>query len=116
MSTINSMTPISKIWRNIHKIAGKFQRNNTPVLLNQGIKVGDPREVAELLAEHFSRISKGNHLSRRFLDYKILAETNETDFSTQYYQSYNDPFSMKELLSALSKCRPTAAGSDGIHY
>ena len=116
VSTINSMTPISKIWSNIHKIAGKFQRNSAPVLLNQGIKVGDPREVAELLAEHFSRISRGDHLSRNFLDYKLLAETNEIDFSTEFYKSYNEPFSMKELLSALSKCRPSAAGPDGMHY
>ena len=115
MSTINSMTPISKIWKNIHKISGKYQRHNAPVLVNQGMKVADPREVAELLAEHFSRISRGEHLSRNFLDQKILEEAIEIDFSTQQYAPYNEPFTMKELLSALSQCSPSAAGPDGIH-
>ena len=116
VSTINSFTPITAVWQKIHKIAGKYQRNVAPVIIHNGIKIAEPKEVAEILAEHFSRISRGDHLSRTFLNHKVLEERNILDFNTQRYFSYNENFSMNELLSALSKCRPTAAGPDGIHY
>ena len=116
VSTINSYTPITAVWQKIHKIVGKYQRNVAPIIIQNGIKIADPKEVAEILAKHFSQISRGDHLSKRFLNHKVLEERHILDFSTTRYFSYNDVFSMRELLSALSKCKPTAAGPDGIHY
>ena len=116
VTSINVLTPITTIWKKIHKIAGKYTPNPAPVLHHQGEKIGDPGRVAEILATHFSNISKGEHLSREFLNRKSVEEQTILDFSTDLSLPYNKPFIMKELESSLTKSKSTAEGPDGIHY
>ena len=42
----------------IHKIAGKYVKDNAPVLLHTGEMVADTKKVADILAEHFSKNNK----------------------------------------------------------
>ena len=116
VSTINEQTPINSIWKKIHKIAGKYIPDKAIVLHQQGNIIADPKEVAQSLATHFCSISEGKHLSKEFLTQKRIQEQVALDFSTDLHESYNDTFSMKELSSALSKCKSTAEGPDDIHY
>ena len=116
VSTINEQTPINSIWEKIHKIAGKYIPDKAIVLHQQGNIIAEPKEVAQRLATHFSNISEGKHLSKEFLTQKRIQERVELDFSTDLHEAYNVLFSMKELSSALSKCKSTAEGPDDIHY
>ena len=86
------------------------------VLLHTGEMVADTKKVADILAEHFSQIARGEHLSIDFLNTKRIDEQILINFTTDVHYSYNDAFDMRELRSALSNCKSTAEGPDGIHY
>ena len=108
--------PVTAIWKKIHKIAGKYVRDNAPVLLHTGEMVADTIKVADILAEHFCKITRGERLSIDFLNKKRLDEQILIYFTTDVHYSYNDAFDMRELRSALSNYKSTAEGPDGIHY
>ena len=116
VSSINENTPMTSVWRKVHKISGKYVTNPTPVLSIGGNIIANPEEVAEKLADHFSNISKGKHLSNEFHSIKIRQEQQPINFYTDIHEDYNDPFTLKELVSSLSKCKSTAEGPDDIHY
>ena len=107
---------MNTIWEKVHKIAGKYAANTAPVLNIQGTSVADSASVADILAAHFSSISKGEHLSDDFLREKQRKVQMHLDFNTPLQESYNDIFNKQELESALSKCKSTTEGPDGIHY
>ena len=47
---------------------------------------------------------------------KAERESKPIDFRTDFHYSYNDKFSMEELLSCLSDCSNTASGEDNISF
>ena len=51
-----------------------------------------------------------------FFQYRVQEEKGNVDFKSKKVESYNMPFSAKELTSALSKCNGTAPGADDIPY
>ena len=57
LSTINSKTPLTIVWKKIRKIAGKFMPSAPPVLKINGVSITDPKNVADNLASHFADIS-----------------------------------------------------------
>ena len=116
ISSINENTPMTSVWRKVHKIAGKYVTSPAPVLSIGSSVIADPEKVAEKLADHFSNISKGTHLSNEFHNIKERQEQQPIDFSTDVQEVYNDPFTLQELTSSLSKCKSTAEGPDHIHY
>ena len=74
VTSINENTPVTSVWKKVHKIAGKYVTNPAPVLNIGGNVIADPEEVAEKLADHFSNISKGKHLSNEFRSLKVRQE------------------------------------------
>ncbi len=57
VSSINSRTSLTQVWNRVRKISGKFTAPS-PILLDTGRIVADPFAVAQLLADHFSAVSK----------------------------------------------------------
>ena len=104
-------------FKKVRAVACKTIRNakKAPLLIHQGEK-GDPARITEIIANNFECISKGEHLSRDFLNLKILEEQKIIDFAINRNEPHNDPFIINELLSSLSKCKPSAEGPDGINY
>ena len=70
VSSITQWTPVTAIWKKIHKIAGKHVRDNAPVLLHTGEMIAGTKQVADILAEYFFKITRGEHLSIDFLNKK----------------------------------------------
>lgn len=68
-------TPLTQIWKKIHKIAGKFVPNIELVLQHRGSVIADLVLVANELGSHFSTVSSGTHLSPTFLTCKQLLNT-----------------------------------------
>ena len=94
VSSITQWTPVTAIWKKIHKIAGKYVRDKAPVILHDGQLIADTKEVANILAEHFSKISRAEHLSAEFLNSKTRQEQVFINFNTDIHHSYNDAFSL----------------------
>ena len=101
VSSITQWMPVTAIWKKIHKIAGKYVRDNVPVLIHTVEMVADTKKVADILAEYFSKITRGEHLSIEFLNKTLIDEQILIDFNTDVHYSYNDAFDMRELRSAL---------------
>ena len=115
VSSINIDTPISKIWKKVHKILGKHIRTHVPTLSINNEIIYDAKDVATAFAENLSRISKGSS-TRAFLMNKSIREAKPIDFSSEEYFSYNENFSMDELKACLADCSNTAPGEDNISF
>ena len=68
------------------------------------------------LGMYFSSVSNGSHLTPEFHTIKAKAETSPVVFTLSDRESYNAPFSLRELKGAPHDCKNTAAGPVGIHY
>ena len=73
-------------------------------------------QLATMLAENLASLSDGSRYFREFALRKAQEEAKGLDFLSDNSESYNVPFTMRELSSALSMCGNTAPGPDDVHY
>ena len=52
VSGFNVNTPMSKMWKRISKIRGKYSNYTTPCLLKDGLNITDEAELVEIIACH----------------------------------------------------------------
>jgi ribonuclease HI len=114
-STFNSRTPLSQIYENVRKILGRCKRK-VNFLFIQGNYLTTVPEIADTLANSFSKISSANNYSDQFKLTKIQTEHHPLDFSTDNKEYYNSLFSIHELEMALQNTKNSAPGPDGIFY
>jgi len=110
VSSINSRTPIKKVWNMINKIYGK--RSPTEI---KHLQVGDKEvttvtDIADTLAESFSEISSNKHYSSKFQSHQAYAERQNLKFNSHNTETYNIPFCIDELLDAFSNSKDSAVG------
>ena len=115
LSTITWKTPLSQIWNKVKKIAGKFTPHSSPVLNINAEQISDPKVVSDSFADHFAKISQ-KKVDSPYFRYRATEENKNLNFHTLKMESYNLPFTMKELTAALSKCNDTAPGADDVPY
>ena len=60
MSSVNSYTECSKIWRKVDKIKGKHCPKPTPIVKTNNEVITKAEEVANLFAEKFASVAKKN--------------------------------------------------------
>ena len=112
VSSINSRTPVRKIWRKIDKIRGKYSSPTPPVLNSNGSLISEPIEVGNLFGQTLSDTSKGS----QHPDFTYIRNRHpEPNLDGNNEHEYNSPFSMTEYENALGSSKNTAAGKDEIH-
>ena len=116
VSSINSNTPMAKVWKRIRKMTGKYRGRKVPCLRVNGNIEMDPKRVADALATNMAAISSTQYYNQNFRTIKVIAENNELQFATNEYHSYNDTINVSELYSALKTSKNTAPGEDNVHY
>ena len=115
-STFNRFTPLSKIWTMIKRF--KLKRNETyriPHLIINENNFSTPIEVATAFANHFANVSSHTQYSTQLQD-TLNALLQQCNFNTDNTEHYNQPFTMYELRSVISKCGNTSVGPDQLHY
>lgn len=115
MSTINRSTSVSQIWRVIKTLNGKPSSFGKILLNVNGEVISDPGELVKIFVNYFASISSDDNYSWDFLLHKIEVELEPLHFPDGD-DSYNRPFTLQELRSALEACEDTSPGADGIHY
>ena len=115
VSSVNSRTPSSTVWRKVKKIAGKFTPNPPPVLKMNGQYMTSALEVSNALAEHFANVSSKSEVAP-FHQYRWNEEQKPLDFTAEREEHYNLPFTEREFDSALAACKDSAPGPDEIPY
>jgi len=107
---------IKRVWSMIGKISGKRSPAEAKYLQVGDKEITTVADVADTLAESFSEISSNKHYSSKFQSHKAHAERQTLKFNSHNIETYNTPFSIHELLDALSISNDSAVGPDDIHY
>ena len=115
VSSVNSKTPQSRVWKKIRKIVGKYAPSSPPVLKINGAYITNAEAVSNIFAEHFADVSKKSEHSPHY-HYRIRDESKILDFTSNREESYNLPFTVDEFEAALANSRDTAPGPDDIPY
>ena len=115
VSSINSRTPSTIIWKKIRKIVGKYTPNAPPVLKVNDQYISNAADVSNIFAGHFAKVSQKKENSPGH-QYRQHQELQKLDFRAKQIESYNLPFTMREFDSALASCNETAPGPDDIPY
>ena len=106
---------MKKIWSMIRRISGKPTTPTNHLIVN-GTSIEQPTEIANTLTLTISHNSSSDHYTEKFQRYKAHQEKRAIKFTSNNQESYNVPFSMTELQTALHKAHDPAAGPDNIHY
>ena len=114
VSSINSKTPISVVWKRIKKMKNKYSSPRLPILKINGNLISDPFQTSEELAKSFAKFSSESNYSDKFRRLKRIKEKNPVVFTPSIIEEYNFPFSMDEFNQALNNTKNTAAGPDEI--
>ena len=69
-----------------------------------------------MFAHTFHKVSSNENYAQEFMNYKNVAEQEEIEFESNNSETYNRPFTNKELEQNLSHTKNTAPGRDGIRY
>ena len=116
ISTINRYTPLSSVWRRIHRISGRGSPIPLPTLtLSNGSTITDPFEVANFIGRKWHERWKLGTNDPIFIRHKRASERFRVDFSCSDSPAFNDLFTFDELERAVKRLRSTAAGPDFIH-
>ena len=115
VSTLSSCTSMKKVWDAVRKINGRGKRNSLQHLKANGTEYQYKKDIADILAETFSKNSSSSHYSATFRKVKHQKEKQPLNFKSNNSESYNEPFSLSELHDALQKAHNTSVGTDNIH-
>jgi potassium voltage-gated channel Eag-related subfamily H protein 8 len=74
------------------------------------------RDIANILADTFSKNSSSSNYSLAFQKLKSQKEKSRIKFTSTNTENYNQLFTLSELLEALGKAHDTSVGPDQIHY
>ena len=115
LSSITWKTSISEVWKKVKKIAGKYVPTPPPIIKVNNTLTSETQDVSNLFVDHFAEVSSKSPNSL-FYQYRLTEEQRNIDFTTRKAETYNLPFTMKELMSALSNSKDSAPGPDDIPY
>ena len=118
VSTVNSDTVHSKVWKRVDKIRGKYCPRPSPTLKVNNSEIVNPREVANVLAEHYAEASKRTKYLFPAEYRKAQAMRKQSSFNKKGghsdNQTLNAPFTINEFETQLAQCKDSAPGPDDI--
>ena len=111
VSSLNLFTPITQVWTRLKRISGRFSSSPLPVLRVNNRDISHPFNVAEELARTLSDRCRDRQSTSR----QVQGVGGPVDFTTTERLTYNEPFTMPELISAIGSLRSVTEGPDTIH-
>ena len=102
---------MTQVWTRLKRISGRFSTTPLPALRVNNRDITHPVNVAEEIARSLSARCRSRQSTRR----QAQGEGGSVDFSTTERLAYNEPFTMPELVSAISSLQSVAEGPDLIH-
>ena len=118
-SSITQGTTSKDLWTFFSKIKGR-EVVKTPVFKSNDQYVSDPKKKADLLVNHYQKVSSDEGYDTEFLANKLQSDAR-TEIQLNLMRDhteigFNKDFSMFELELALRKCKSGVPGPDNIHY
>jgi len=97
-----------------------ISRKSTPAAISHlkinNTTIDQPTVIANIIASTIAHNSSSDHYTDSFQRFKPRQEKKEIKFSSDNSGSYNLPFSIAELSSAIRKADDSATGPGSIHY
>lgn len=116
LSTLDDkVTNTKELWNKIHALSGKTYKRGITLTIKEDV-IEDPKEVANLLADHFYEQSATQQYTKSFQTIKARTEAKPLNTNCESDRIYNKNFSIEELNSALNKAEGKATGIDEISY
>ena len=116
VNKLKSSSKSKKVSDMIRKISGKNTSSPIKHLSKNHVKATNKKDIADLLANTFSKNSSSTNYSKPFQNIKKNAEKTKLNFKSNNLEDYNQPFSLSELTDCIMKSHNTAVGPDEIHY
>ena len=117
VSSINSRTPIKKVWRRIKKVSNAITQAPRHALNVNGQMVYETKERCNAIAAKLEKTSSDQSYEEEFIRHKNNQERIEITFSNQEnVEDYNLPLTEEELHNALANSKNTAPGKDQINF
>jgi len=130
VSSINSRTSLKKVWNIVNKISGK-----RPAIEVKHLQDGDKEgtslaDLADTLAENFSKISSSHHYNVKFQSHEEGTESQPLRFNSNDTEAYRQHGALQILyciycivlyhthftMDSIAKSSDSAVGPDDIHY
>jgi hypothetical protein len=116
LNSFTCRTNIAEVWAHVRMLQHhKRKQYRSPVLNIDGQYITSPPAVSDCLAQYYSRSGTFNQ-NPAFAQHKRQSEREPIVFSQDNTASYNSPFTLSELLSALSSSHSRSPGPDTIPY
>lgn len=114
VSTINSHTPSSIVWKKINSMKNNTKLSTSYTQNADGSPLTDHKQIADHLANHFALNSSDQNYSEEFLNIKSQLKKNSNNRQRQNLNldPINKPFRLDELTTALASCGDTSPGPD----
>lgn len=119
-SSITTSTKLNNVWTMLKRMQGVTSSNLNHPIIQDGVTYTEDQEKANILADHFARVSSSDNYNSDFIDVKDDIESNhayafQNDNAGDHNLNCN--FSMHELKNTLASIkRNTAPGEDQIPY
>lgn len=115
-STINANINPSRVWSSIKAICNKKSSQNVNILQINSQNITKVSDIATILGTHFMNISLSSNYSDTFNLHKLDIENNLHLRDSFNDEVYNSEITFAELEHALSTCKGSSPGPDGIPY
>ena len=107
---------MSKVWKRIWKIAGKYRTQRPSCIKINGVLETDKKKVADALGRKISYISSTENYSDHFKNIKAANERTKLNFNTVEHHSHNDLIQVHEIMHALKTSKDTVPEEDQTQY
>lgn len=113
---LKSNTPSRRIWNMLKSMKNKGTNTQIQHIKQQDTLLTSEQEITEALAETFEKNSSQANCLPDFQQIREVQEKQHLSFHSHNQESYNLPFTIEELTTAIKNSHDTAAGPDNIHY
>lgn len=116
LNSINDESDPKELWRKMNLLCGKKKINHTSLIDGDKI-ITDDETIAERLANYFYKQSATCSYPKEFTEKKTEQEEIPIKLELDNdIHKYNKPFSLEELIVAITEAKGKAAGIDEISY
>ena len=100
----------------VRKTQGKGKSASVNHLKNNSNNITFKKDIANTLADSFSKNSSSDNHTSKFRNIKNQQEKQKLKFTSDNTENYNPEFLLSDLTDAPSKAHDTSPGPDDIHY
>jgi ribonuclease HI/endonuclease/exonuclease/phosphatase family metal-dependent hydrolase len=116
VSSINEKTSSQEMWSKIRKVSGKAKRQQITSLKTAVGNITNKTDIAEELAAHFGKMTSSENHPNVFKENRARIEIEPIIPIENDDEDFNLLFTEDELENALSSCKGSSPGPDGVHY